>query len=203
MPQHDASRRRGRARQGVLVVIGVLHALAIAALLAYRVAVDRGVAAPHLLLVPLHAPRPAPAAVTPRSGAVRAAAPATARRAPVPAPPPVAARPAQASPDWDAAARRAAAAAGVVPEARRGFAMPPAARAPAPQHAFGWSPSATRPTVEIGPGGTVVHLGERCAIVIAPLPFPVCALGKAPPPRGDLFDHLHDAPQPGDWRDPR
>lgn len=71
---------------------------------------------------------------------------------------------------------------------------------PAKPPEFGWSYSRTH-RVETGPGGMAVHLNDRCAIALAPLPFPVCALGKREA-NGDLFKHMRDPPQPGDWKDP-
>jgi hypothetical protein len=71
---------------------------------------------------------------------------------------------------------------------------------PAKPPEFGWSHSRTR-RVETGPGGMAIHLNDRCVIAFTPLPFPVCALGKQEA-NGDLFKHMRDPPQPGDWQDP-
>jgi hypothetical protein len=77
------------------------------------------------------------------------------------------------------------------------IAPTPAAKPPE----FGWAHSRTH-RVETGPGGMAVHLGDRCVIAFTPLPFPVCALGKKEA-NGDLFKHMRDPPQPGDWKDPQ
>jgi len=71
---------------------------------------------------------------------------------------------------------------------------------PAKPPEFGWSHSRTH-RLETGPGGTAVHLGDHCVIAFTPLPFPVCRLGKKEA-NGDLFKHMRDPPQPGDWQDP-
>jgi len=104
--------------------------------------------------------------------------------------------------DWAGAAERAARAAGVSPP-RRGFGMP--APVPAPAVAvpeFGWSRARTRPIEPLETGGFVYHINDRCAVVVVFVPLPFCRMGTIPP-RGDLFDHLHDAPVAGDWKDPR
>ena len=49
-------------------------------------------------------------------------------------------------------------------------------------------------------GGILVRLNERCALVITLLAVPVCQVGKIPA-RGDLFEHMADAPQAGDWNE--
>jgi len=64
---------------------------------------------------------------------------------------------------------------------------------------FGWSRAATQ-RVEVMPGGVMIRLNDRCAIVISGLLLPACVLGKIPV-RGDLFEHMDDPPEPGDWRD--
>jgi hypothetical protein len=63
------------------------------------------------------------------------------------------------------------------------------------------SASSARLRVEaIEGGGILVRINDRCAIVITLLAMPVCQIGKKPA-RGDLFEHLDDAPTPGDWKD--
>ncbi len=95
-------------------------------------------------------------------------------------------------------AREAAAASAPQP---RVFGAPHIAPTPpAKPPEFGWSYSRTH-RVETGPNGTVIHLNDRCAIALAPLPFPVCVLGKREA-NGDLFKHMRDPPQPGESNDP-
>ena len=72
---------------------------------------------------------------------------------------------------------------------------------PKPKPEFGWDRSRTHRVEAIEGGGILVHLNDRCAIVITLLAMPVCQIGKKPA-RGDLFEHMDDAPTPGDWKDP-
>ena len=63
-----------------------------------------------------------------------------------------------------------------------------------------WDYAATH-RLEGGPSGSLIfHVNEHCAVgfwII--LPFFGCQIGKIPV-RGDLFDHLHDNPDPGEPR---
>jgi hypothetical protein len=82
----------------------------------------------------------------------------------------------------------------------REFGAPHVAPAPpAKPPEFGWSRSRTH-RLERSPGGTAVHLGDHCVITFTPLPFPVCTAGKKEA-NGDLFKHMRDPPQLGDWKD--
>jgi hypothetical protein len=59
---------------------------------------------------------------------------------------------------------------------------------------FGWYHPRTHRIEAMEGGGSILWLNDRCFIVMAGLiPFPMCGNGKIPP-RGDLFDHMHDAP---------
>jgi hypothetical protein len=65
---------------------------------------------------------------------------------------------------------------------------------------FHWSYAATHRVEAVGGLATVIHLNDQCAIALfLIIPFAGgCALEK-PPPRGDLFEHMHDpdpAPEP-------
>jgi hypothetical protein len=71
---------------------------------------------------------------------------------------------------------------------------------PAKPPEFGWSHSRTH-RVERGPGSVGIHLGDHCVIALSPLPSVVCSPGKKEA-NGDLFKHMRDPPQPGDWKDP-
>jgi hypothetical protein len=51
-------------------------------------------------------------------------------------------------------------------------------------------------------GGLLVHVNDNCVLVFIPLPFFACAPGKKPA-NEDLFKHLHDPSQAGDWNDPK
>jgi hypothetical protein len=81
--------------------------------------------------------------------------------------------------------------------APRGQPLPsPEPRAPA----FGWDESVTHRVQPVSGGLTVLHVNEQCGIVFyLVIPFMgACALDK-PQARGDLFKHMHDPPQTGDW----
>ncbi|MEA3106495.1 MAG: hypothetical protein QOI88_1100 [Gammaproteobacteria bacterium] len=72
---------------------------------------------------------------------------------------------------------------------------------PAKRPVFGWSHSRTH-RVETGPGSLAIHLGDHCVIAFTPLPVTVCTAGKTEA-NGDLFKHMRDPPQAGDWKDPQ
>jgi hypothetical protein len=105
--------------------------------------------------------------------------------------------------DWanelDRAARESASAA-AAPRPRE-FGVPHIAPAPPKPPEFGWSHSRTH-RVETGPGGLAVHFGDNCVISFTPVPFPICTVGRNEA-NGDLFKHMRDPPQPGDWKDPQ
>jgi len=96
--------------------------------------------------------------------------------------------------DWagelDRAVRDAAAA-----EASRkplDFGFPQAFTAPSSKSPeFGWSYAPTHRVESMPGGGLLINLNDNCVIVISPLPFVVCALGKKTA-NGDLFKHMHD-----------
>jgi hypothetical protein len=71
---------------------------------------------------------------------------------------------------------------------------------PARPPEFGWSHSRTH-RLERGPGRMGIHLGDHCVISFTPLPSAVCSPGKREA-NGDLFKHMRDPPQLGDWKDP-
>ena len=92
--------------------------------------------------------------------------------------------------DADEAAARRAGALSAHDKAPSSLApLPPAG----PQ--FGWSHAATH-RLESFPGGIILNLTDRCAIVFAVMLIPVCKVGDMEP-RGDLFEHMDDAPQLG------
>jgi len=70
-----------------------------------------------------------------------------------------------------------------------------------PKPEFGWDRSRVHRVEPIESGGFVIRLSDRCVIVMTLLAMPVCTLGTQPA-RGDLFEHMDDAPAPGDWKDP-
>jgi hypothetical protein len=97
--------------------------------------------------------------------------------------------------DWDGELSRAAKDA--VPASPspppRDFGIPhrtaPSAKAPE----FAWDYARTHRVESIPSGGLLIHLSDRCVLVLTPLPLPFCRIGKRGP-NGELFDHLHDLP---------
>jgi hypothetical protein len=63
-----------------------------------------------------------------------------------------------------------------------------------PKPEFGWDRSHTHRVESLEGGGIVIALNDRCVLVLFPFPFGGCGIGKIPV-RGDLFDHMRDAPQ--------
>ena len=68
---------------------------------------------------------------------------------------------------------------------------------PAPE--FGWSRTAQR-VEALAEGGVLIHVSERCVIVVSVMVVPACGIGEIPV-NGDLFEHMNDPPVPGDWND--
>jgi hypothetical protein len=56
---------------------------------------------------------------------------------------------------------------------------------------FAWDYAATHRIEAIPEGGMLVHLNDNCVLIIFPLPFIGCAIGKHPA-NGDLFEHRRD-----------
>jgi len=61
---------------------------------------------------------------------------------------------------------------------------------------FGWNYAATHRIEPIAGGGLLININDRCAIAWVVFPVPLCRIGKIPV-RGNLFEHMHDAPAPG------
>ncbi len=72
---------------------------------------------------------------------------------------------------------------------------------PKPKPEFGWSHAQTHRIEPLPEGGTLIWINERCFLVISGGLLPLCKLGKIQA-RGDLFEHMHDAPDPDDWKRP-
>jgi hypothetical protein len=66
---------------------------------------------------------------------------------------------------------------------------------------FGWDRSRVHRVESLESGGFVVRLSDRCVLVITLLAMPTCKIGTKPA-RGDLFQHMDDAPTAGEWKDP-
>jgi hypothetical protein len=67
--------------------------------------------------------------------------------------------------------------------------------------AFGWDHSSIHRVEPMAGGGTVIHINDQCPFAIfSSYPeirlYAACALARIGS-RGDLFEHLHDPPQPG------
>jgi hypothetical protein len=58
---------------------------------------------------------------------------------------------------------------------------------------FGWDHTHIHRVESIEGGGILIHMNDHCVLLVFPLPFVACGIGKIPA-RGDLFEHLHDAP---------
>ena len=72
---------------------------------------------------------------------------------------------------------------------------------PKPKPEFGWSHSRIHRIEPMASGGFIVWISDNCFVVIGVMAMPMCKLGKLPA-RGDLFEHMNDAPTAGDWQDP-
>ena len=56
---------------------------------------------------------------------------------------------------------------------------------------FAWDYAATHRIEAIPGGGMLVHLSDNCVLILFPLPFVGCGIGKRPV-NGDLFEHRRD-----------
>jgi hypothetical protein len=72
---------------------------------------------------------------------------------------------------------------------------------PRPKPEFGWARAQPGKIEPLPEGGMLIWINERCALVINGGLLPICKLHKTPA-RGDLFEHMHDAPDPDDWKQP-
>jgi hypothetical protein len=71
---------------------------------------------------------------------------------------------------------------------------PPRVRGPE----FGWDYAATHRITPLPQGGFVYSINDYCQILVLPLPFIGCALGKSHA-NGDLFKNRHPPMKYGDW----
>lgn len=69
-------------------------------------------------------------------------------------------------------------------------------RTPGP--AFAWDYAATHRLVPLPGGGFAVSLNDNCQLMVLPMPFIGCALGKRKV-NGDLFKNVHPPMKLGDW----
>jgi hypothetical protein len=70
----------------------------------------------------------------------------------------------------------------------------------APAPSFHWYRANTRRFEPLRNGGMLINLSDNCALIIFPFPLLGCTLEKVPA-RGDLFDHMRDAPEFGAWKE--
>jgi hypothetical protein len=191
------------SRLPALAVVVAAHALALAFLLELTRTHPAGRSAEEVLtllaLLPAVRPPSPPLRVATSPGAAPRATREPEPRVPAPDSGP-------ASIDWAAEGAEAAArvARGEGQPGPRTFGMPPAspmfAAAPARRPGLTWNHARTH-RVEALPGGvTVFNLNDHCAVALLwVVPFFGCTLDKIPP-RGDLLDHMRDAPELGDWK---
>jgi hypothetical protein len=107
--------------------------------------------------------------------------------------------PASPSIDWQQETRTAAArmAESLDAERRRKGKLTPDPRFthPTPGPEFGWDKSKTHRIESLPEGGTIIHLNDRCALLLNGMLLPICKIGKIPA-RGDLFEHMGEAHDP-------
>jgi hypothetical protein len=209
MTMHDQSDRAGSRilRPAILLLIVVIHAALL--LLASRRAtrVDIGSEEPLVFLaLPEHAQVPTPAASVAAQLRKKPAAPRDTQLVINPAPAPPAADTPPAPIDWNAEAESA-----IKQYAELAMATPPRALDKHGAGAdlngglgpdrkqkseFAWDRKHTQRLESIEGGGILLHLSDHCVLLVFPLPFVGCGIGKIPV-RGDLFEHMHDEPQTG------
>jgi hypothetical protein len=67
---------------------------------------------------------------------------------------------------------------------------------------FGWNHARTHRVEELSGGGLLVNINDRCAVVVIYFfALPACKIGKMPA-RGDLFEHMQEAPAVTDSKVP-
>jgi hypothetical protein len=207
--QEQSDRARSRIlRPTVLLLVVVIHAalLLVASRRATRVVDTRSEEPLIFLALRDHAQVPASAAPTPAVPRKKPVAPRDTQLVIIPAPAPPAADNASAPIDWNAEAELA-----IKQYAELAMATPPRAldkhgagadfngglgpdRGKKPD--FAWDRTHTQRIVPIEGGGMLIRLSDHCVLVVFPLPFVGCGIGKIPV-HGDLFDHMHDEPQAG------
>jgi len=95
--------------------------------------------------------------------------------------------------DWSNELSRAAA--NAVPSdaapAPKDFGFPHATTQPPKTEPFGWDRVHTQRVESIPGGGILIKLNDNCVLVLFPLPFAGCAMGKRKA-NGDLFKHMQE-----------
>jgi len=210
MTMHDQSdgARSRILRPAILLLVVAIHAALLLVASRRVTRVDARSEEPLIFLaLPDHAQVPAPAAsvaALPRKNPV---APRDTQLITIPAPaPPSAADNPSAPIDWNAAAELA-----IKQYSELAMATPPRAMDKHGAGAdfngglgpdrekkaeFGWDRTHTQRIEPIEGGGMLIRLSDHCVLVVFPLPFVGCGIGKIPV-RGDLFEHMHNEPQAG------
>ena len=67
-----------------------------------------------------------------------------------------------------------------------------------PEEVFAWDYAATHRLVPLSGGGFAVSLNDNCQLVVLPLPFIGCVLGKRQV-NGALLENRHPPMRLGDW----
>jgi hypothetical protein len=101
--------------------------------------------------------------------------------------------------DWAGELSRAArdAASNKSTQKPRAFGFPHPSSDPHKAPQFGWDYVATHRVESIPEGGLLLHLNENCVLVLFPLPFGGCGIGKKKA-NGLLFKHMYDRSQSDD-----
>ena len=93
--------------------------------------------------------------------------------------------------DWAAELSRAARDAASEKPIMRDFGFPHPAATPDKPVQFGWNYAATHRVESLPQGGLLVHVNDNCVLLLFPLPFVGCAIGKMKA-NGSLFEHMRD-----------
>ena len=196
-------RRNPGVRLLATIAVVSVHVAVLSDLLAYRVPVtqiswDEGEAI--VLIAPgSEEPPPLPPSISLDTPAVRSAA---AIKLQLPEIDPAALTDLPSSADWFSDGERVAASVAAADGTGvRDFGM---AKRPLDRQRkakpFAWDKTHTERVAAL-PGGSIrIRLSDRCAVVFAPLPLGGCSLGKVAA-RGDLFEGMSGAVEPGDWQD--
>lgn len=102
--------------------------------------------------------------------------------------------PGQAATDWNSELELVAKSTASADEAaqRRDFGFP--RRAPSTKTpTFDWDRVHTHRLEIVPEGGVIIHLSDKCVMVLMPLPFAFCGIGKKEA-NGHLLDHMNDGP---------
>jgi hypothetical protein len=196
--------RNLQRRLGTAAVVAALHALLCWLLLSAKSPLLLPAKSPDLEMIfilpptppTVDAPNRSPANRSERDGSRRQPPPRSASASP-PQPPLLHDQDNAIHPpiDWDSELNRAAkdAVPALPSPPPRDFGVPHRTAPPAKAPEFAWDYARTHRVESIPTGGMLIHLSERCVLVLTPLPLPFCRIGKREP-NGELFERLHDPP---------